>query len=30
MAKLTIEDKRKIIELHKEGFGYKVIAKKLV
>ena len=29
MAKLTIEDKRKIIEFHKEGFGYKVIAKKI-
>jgi transposase len=29
MAKLTIEDKRKIVEFYKEGFGYKVIARKI-
>ena len=29
MAKLTTEDKRKIVEFYKEGFGYKVIARKI-
>ena len=28
MAKLTIEDKIKIIELYKEGFGYEIIGRK--
>ena len=29
MAKLTTDDKRKIVELYKEGFGYNVIARKI-
>ena len=29
MAKLTTDDKRKIVEFYKEGFGYKVIARKI-
>lgn len=29
MAKLTIEDKIKIVELYKEGFGYVIIARKI-
>ena len=29
MAKLTTEGKRKIIEFYKEGFGYRIIARKI-